>query len=173
MLRILNELGTEIRVLDNLHYVDKDGNIKQPLGTYHSNKITLDSKHVDIETLLAETIHAVQDYLGMADKGLSNLEFQEHVLKDLYNLQYLLQKTDSKKPISYSASNSQRYLYFIEHVFNDNGVLDLNKFLMNIEPFYNEFKKNFKKSNSYQEPEIKYFNYNWIKLLDITGIKYK
>ena len=44
---------------------------------------------------------------------------------------------------------------------------------MNIEPFYNEFKKDFKKSNSYQEPEIKYFNYNWIKLLDITGIKYK
>ena len=85
MLRILNELGTEIRVLDNLHYVDKDGNIKQPLGTYRSNKITLDSKHVDIETLLAETIHAMQDYLGMADKGLSNLEFQEHVLKDLYN----------------------------------------------------------------------------------------
>ncbi|MDO5461729.1 MAG: hypothetical protein Q4F44_08810, partial [Bacteroidales bacterium] len=41
-----------------------------------------------------QAMDSVQDYLGMADKGLSNLEFQEHVLKDLYNYSY--QKTETK-----------------------------------------------------------------------------
>ena len=173
MLRILNELGTEIRVLDNLHYVDKDGNIKQPLGTYHSNKITLDSKHVDIETLLTETIHAVQDYLGMADKGLSNLEFQEHVLKDLYNIQSLIQKGSSNNGSGISTSNNESYMDFIKSVFSDNGVLDLNEFLINIDSFFDEFQKNFKKSKSYQVTGINNFNYNWIHYLNILGIQYK
>ena len=35
-----------------------------------------------------QAMDSVQDYLGMADKGLSNPEFQEHVLKDLYNYSY-------------------------------------------------------------------------------------
>ena len=172
-LRILNESGTEIRVLDNLHYVDKDRSIKQPLGIYNSNKITLDSKHINIETLLAETIHAAQDYLGMADNGLSNLEFREHVLKDLYNIQSLIQKGIGNNGSTISTSNNESYIEFLRNIFYTNGILDLNKFLMNIGSFFDEFQKNYKKSNSYQETEINNFNYNWIRFFDILGIQYK
>lgn len=171
-LNILNELGTEIRVFDNLHYIDNKGNIHKPLGTYKSNKITLDSKHVNIGTLLAETIHAVQNYLGMPNTSLSHLEFQEHVIKDLYNIQNLIQKgySDCASGISTSSSN---YMDFLESIFYKNGVLDLKIFLMNINSFYNDFQNNYRQSNSYQEQKTNYFNYNWISFLNILGIEYK
>jgi hypothetical protein len=79
---VLNELGTEIRVGDELHTLDKDSVRTYRNGIYNANKITLDSKHVNYETLFAEAMHAVQDYLGIL--GYSNAEFQEHVAKDMY-----------------------------------------------------------------------------------------
>ncbi len=62
---------------------------------------------------------------------------------------------------------------FIKSVFSDNGVLDLNEFLINIDSFFDEFQKNFKKSKSYQVTGINSFNYNWIHYLNILGIQYK
>ena len=115
----------------------------------------------------------MQDYLGMADKGLSNLEFQEHVLKDLYNIQSLIQKGIGNNGSTISTSNNESYIEFLRNIFYTNGILDLNKFLMNIGSFFDEFQKNYKKSNSYQESEINNFNYNWIRFFDILGIQYK
>ncbi len=173
MLRILNELGTEIRVLDNLHYVDKDGNIRQPLGTYYSNKITLDSKHVNIETLLAETIHAVQDYLGMTENGLSNLEFQEHLLKDLYFNQLSRKIYGDYSIDKYSLPSSARYIELISNIFDENNNLNLNNFINNIDYLFEDFQEHFSQSKSYQTPKTNNFNYNWISFFDILGIQYK
>ena len=172
-LRILNQLGTEIRVLDNLHYVDKDRSIKQPLGIYKSNKITLDSKHVNIETLLAETIHAAQDYLGMADKGLSNLEFQEHVLKDLYFNQLSRKIYGDYSIDKFSFPSSARYIELISNIFDENNNLKLNNFINNIDYLFGDFQEYFSQSKSYQTPKTNNFNYNWISFFDILGIQYK
>ena len=78
----------------------------EPNGIYTSNKIRLDSKHVDFETLLAESIHAIQDNLGMTGNGISKLEFQEHVLKDIFY--YYKYEFENAKWKGLSASDSKR-----------------------------------------------------------------
>ena len=171
---VLNELGTEIRVVCDLHTHGKDSVRTDKNGIYNANKITLDSKHVDKYTLLSEAIHAVQNYLGMGAYGKSNLEFQEHVIKDLYFQQEL--KATGYNDNSYgglSNSNDDEYIKLIFNSLDQNGFLDLNGFLSNIENYIDEFQENYTPSNSYQTPTVNKFNYNWIKLFDIFGIKYK
>ena len=171
---VLNELGTEIRVGDELHTLDKDSVRTDRNGIYNANKITLDSKHVNKYTLLSEAIHAAQNYLGMGAHGKSNLEFQEHVIKDLYFQQEL--KTTGYNEDSYaglSNSNDDNYINLIINSLDQNGILDLNGFLSNIENYIDEFQENYTPSNSYQTPTVNKFDYNWIKLFDLFGIKYK
>ena len=57
--------------------------------------------------------------------------------------------------------------------FDENNVLDLNKFLPVIESYFDEFQKYYSPSGMYQEPGIENFDYNWIELLDLFGIEYK
>lgn len=168
---VLNELGTEIRVGYNLHTIDKDSIRTDKNGIYNLNKITLDNKHVN---LLSEAIHATQDYLGMTGYGKANLEFQEHVIKDLY-FQQKIRITDNNESYygGFSNSNNDKYVNFISSILDENGILDLNKFLSDIENYIDEFQEQYKQSNFYQTPIVKDFVYNWIKLLDIFGIKYK
>ena len=175
---ILNNSGTEIVVLKNLHSVDENGDVTPRIGRYYAgkNKVYLDSEHVNEYTLLSEAIHAVQDYLGMTGSGNSNLEFQEHVIKDLYFKQQYTETDDNneyKDYPNYSTSTEDEYDKFITSLFDENKVLDLNKFLSNINYFMADFQKNYKPGNSYQKSAVKNFNYNWIKLLHIFGIKYK
>ena len=171
---VLNELGTEIRVGRNLHTLDKDSVRTDRNGIYNANKITLDSKHVNKYTLLSEAIHAAQDYLGMSNQGKSNLEFQEHVIKDLYFQQELIingYNEDSYAGLS--NSNDDNYINLIINSLDQNGNLVLKNFLYNIENYIDEFQENYTPSNSYQSPAVNKFDYNWIKLFDILGIKYK
>lgn len=171
---VLNVLGTEIRVVDELHTLDKDSVRTDRNGIYNANKITLDSKHVNKYTLLSEAIHAAQNYLGMGAHGKSNLEFQEHVIKDLYFQQEL--KTTGYNEDSYaglSNSNDDKYIKLIFNSLDQNGILDLNGFLYNIENYIDEFQEYYTPSNSYQTPTVNKFDYNWIKLFDLFGIKYK
>ena len=172
---ILNNSGTEIIVLKNLHSVDENGDVKPRIGRYYAgkNKVYLDSEHVNEYTLLSEAIHAVQDYLGMTGSGKSNLEFQEHVIKDLYFKQQYTRTGDYKDYQNHSTSTEDEYDKFITSLFDENNVLDLNKFLSNINKFIVYFQNNYEQSNSYQTQAVKKFNYNWIKLLHIFGIEYK
>ena len=175
---ILNNSGTEIVVLKNLHSVDENGDVTPRIGRYYAgkNKVYLDSEHVNEYTLLSEAIHAVQNYLRMTGSGNSNLEFQEHVIKDLYLKQQYTETNDNneyKDYPNYSTSTEDEYDKFITSLFDENNVLDLNKFLSNINKFIVYFQNNYEQSNSYQTQAVKKFNYNWIKLLHIFGIEYK
>lgn len=175
---ILNNSGTEIVVFKNLHSVDENGDVTPRIGRYYAckNKVYLDSEHVNEYTLLSEAIHAVQNYLGMTGSGNSNLEFQEHVIKDLYFKQQYTETNDNneyKDYPNYSTSTEDEYDKFITSLFDENNVLDLNKFLSNINKFIVYFQNNYEQSNSYQTQAVKNFNYNWIKLLHIFGIEYK
>ncbi|MBQ8336102.1 MAG: hypothetical protein IJY44_01055 [Bacteroidaceae bacterium] len=119
---ILENSATEIRVLDDLYITNEKGEHSKPHGIYTSNKIRLDSKHVNFETLLAECIHAIQDNLGMTVSGTSNLEFQEHVVKDVYHIY---------KGESYSIStawdeNGELYKFIINSICD--GRIDLKNF---------------------------------------------
>ena len=174
----MNNSGTEIIVLKNLHSVDENGDVTPRIGRYYAgkNKVYLDSEHVNEYTLLSEAIHAVQNYLRMTGSGNSNLEFQEHVIKDLYFKQQYTETDDYNKDNNYpnlSTSTSKEYDNFITSLFDENNVLDLNKFLSNINKFMVYFQNNYEQSNSYQTQAVKKFNYNWIKLLHIFGIEYK
>ena len=172
-LDILNRTGTEIKVIDNLHLMYSDGKRSKQQGIYTSNKIILDSKKVNFHTLFSETVHAAQDYLGMTNYGKANLEFQEHVIKDLYNTQRLLKTGNINYANSYSVTSDYKYNDFIKEIFDNNGNLILDKFLIGISPFIEEFQKNYAQSNSYQNKGVDNYNYNWVKLLDIFGIQYK
>ena len=173
---ILNNSGTEIVVLDNMFSVTEDGEIVKRTGRYFAdkNKIYLDSKKADDKyTFISEAIHAVQNYLGMTGTGKSNMEFQEHVIKDLYFKRHYIIDDKYENYENYSLSTDREYDDFITSLFDENKVLDLNKFLLNINHFMVYFQKKYEQSNSYQTPAVKNFNYNWIKLLQIFGIEYK
>ena len=172
---ILNNSGTEIVVLDNMFSVDENGVVTPRIGRYYANKnkIYIDSWHVDKRTLLSEAIHAVQDYLGMTGTGKSNLEFQEHVIKDLYYHHKYRKTKDIEYLNGISTTESKDYIYLINNALDEKGVLDLNKFLSEINYYFDKFQSHYKKSDSYQTQGVKNFNYNWIKLLHIFDIEYK
>lgn len=172
---ILNNSGTEIVVLDNMFSVDENGVVTPRIGRYYAskNKIYLDSWHVDKRTLLSEAIHAVQDYLGMTGTGKSNLEFQEHVIKDLYYHHNYRKTKDMEYLNGISTTESKDYIYLINNALDEKGVLDLNKFLSEINYYFDDFQSHYKTSDSYQTQGVKNFNYNWIKLLNIFDIEYK
>ena len=172
-LDILNRTGTEIKVIDNLHLMYSDGKRSKQQGIYTSNKIILDSKKVNFHTLFSETVHAAQDYLGMTNYGKANLEFQEHVIKDLYNKQKLFKTGNIEYSNSESASCTKVYSDFTYRIFDNDGDLILDKFLNGINSLFEEFQDSYAPSNSYQEKKIENYNYNWVKLLDIFGIQYK
>lgn len=174
-LSILNELDTEVVVLDNLHFVYKNGTTENQNGVYSpkSKKIYIDSKHFDTYTLISEILHATQDRLGMNKSGRSNLEFQEHVLKDLYFNQRYRKTMNPKYLKGFSTTDDFHYIDFINDAFDENNILNLNYFLNRIDSYFNEFQHYYSQSNSYQEPEIEHYDYNWIELLNLFGIEYK
>ena len=172
---ILKQLGVSIDVVDNLYTTTDKGEYQKRNGIYlaKGNKIFIDSKHFDEYTLISEVFHAAQDYLGMTGIGKSNLEFLEHVIKDLYFSQHIIKTGDYKYLKGLSTTDDKDYEYFIRKVFNENGDLDLKYFLLTINSYFDKFQKYYSGSGAYQEPGIENFNYNWEMILDLFGIKYK
>ena len=165
---VLNELGTEIRVGDELHTLDKDSVRTDRNGIYNANKITLDSKHVNYETLFAEAMHAVQDYLGIL--GYSNAEFQEHVAKDMY-----FRHTGKKHAISTTWDEDNKFSDFMKNSFTSetNDTIDINRFLEEVPNQIEGFKERYKDYPKYSSNFKDDFNYNWIDLFNILGIPLK
>ena len=172
---ILKQHVAEIEVLDNLYTTTDKGEYRKRNGIYldKSNRIYIDSKYVNEHTMFSEAVHVVQDHLGMTGIGKSNLEFQEHVIKDLYYNQKRRKLNGGNGYDEHSASKDNDYIFLMEIAFDENGVLDLNKFLAGINKFINSFQEEYVPSNSYQTPAVEGFKYNWIKLLQIFGIEYK
>ena len=165
---VLNELGTEIRVGDELHTLDKDSVRTDRNGIYNANKITLDSKHVNYETLFAEAMHAVQDYLGIL--GYSNAEFQEHVAKDMY-----FKHIGAGRAISTTWDEDNKFSDFMKNSFTSetNDTIDINRFLKEVPNQIEGFKERYKDYPKYSSNFKDDFNYNWIDLFNILGIPLK
>lgn len=165
---VLNELGTEIRVGDELHTLDKDSVRTDRNGIYNANKITLDSKHVNYETLFAEAMHAVQDYLGIL--GYSNAEFQEHVAKDMYFMH-----TGKGRAISTTWDEDNKFSNFMDKSFTSkaNDTIDINRFLEEVPNQIEGFKERYKNYPKYSSNFKDDFNYRWIDLFNILGIPLK
>ena len=172
---ILKQLGVGIDIVDNLYTTTDKGEYKKRNGIYlgQNNRIVIDSKHVDEYTLISEVFHAAQDQLEMTGTGKSNLEFQEHVIKDLYFGQQLRKTGDYKYFKGLSATDDEGYANFINNGFDNNGNLYLNNFLMHINSYFDKFQEYYSGSGAYQEPGVDDFNYNWKVILDLFGIKYK
>ena len=109
----------------------------------------------------------------MTGIGKSNLEFQEHVIKDLYFGQQFRKTGDYKYFKGLSATDDEGYANFISNGFDNNGNLYLNNFLMHINSYFDKFQEYYSGSGAYQEPGVDDFNYNWKVILDLFGIKYK
>ena len=165
---VLNELGTEIRVGDELHTLDKDSVRTDRNGIYNANKITLDSKHVNYETLFAEAMHAVQDYLGIL--GYSNAEFQEHVAKDMY-----FKHIGAGRAISTTWDEDNKFSDFMKNSFTSetNDTIDINRFLEEVPNQIEGFKERYKDYPKYSSNFKDDFNYKWIDLFNILGIPLK
>ena len=165
---VLNELGTEIRVGDELHTLDKDSVRTDRNGIYNANKITLDSKHINYETLFAEAMHAVQDYLGIL--GYSNAEFQEHVAKDMY-----FKHIGAGRAISTTWDEDNKFSDFMKNSFTSetNDTIDINRFLEEVPNQIEGFKERYKDYPKYSSNFKDDFNYNWIDLFNILGIPLK
>ena len=164
----MNELGTEIRVGDELHTLDKDSVRTDRNGIYNANKITLDSKHVNYETLFAEAMHAVQDYLGIL--GYSNAEFQEHVAKDMY-----FKHIGAGRAISTTWDEDNKFSDFMDKSFTTkaNDTIDINRFLEEVPNQIEGFKERYKDYPKYSSNFKDDFNYRWIDLFNILGIPLK
>lgn len=165
---VLNELGTEIIVGGDLHTLNKDSVRTDRNGIYNANKITLDSKHVNYETLFAEAMHAVQDYLGIL--GYSNAEFQEHVAKDMY-----FRHTGKGHAISTTWDEDDKFSDFMDNSFTSeaNDTIDINRFLEEVPNQIEDFKERYKNYPKYSSNFKEDFNYRWIDLFNILGIPLK
>ena len=172
---ILKQLGVGIDIADNLYTTTDKGEYKKRNGIYlgQNNRIVIDSKHVDEYTLISEVFHAAQDQLEMTGTGKSNLEFHEHVIKDLYFGQKFRKTGDYKYFKGLSATDDEEYANFISNGFDNNGNLYLNNFLMHINSYFDKFQEYYSGSGAYQEPGVDNFSYNWKVILDLFGIKYK
>ena len=172
---MINQLGVNIEIIDNLFTINNKGKHKKIKGMYvaKNNCILIDSKHIDEYTLISEVFHAAQDYFGMTGSGRSNLEFQEHVIKDLYFNQRFFKTNNPEYLNGISTTDYGEYIKLIGTVFDEHNVLDLKKFLPVVESYFDEFQKYYSPSGMYQEPGIENFDYNWIELLDLFGIEYK
>ena len=172
---ILKQLGVGIDIVDNLYTTTDKGEYKKRNGIYlgQNNRIVIDSKHVDEYTLISEVFHAAQDQLEMTGTGKSNLEFQEHVIKDLYFGQKFRKTGDYKYFKGLSATDDEGYANFINNGFDNNGNLYLNNFLMHINSYFDKFQEYYSGSGAYQEPGVDNFSYNWKVILELFGIKYK
>ena len=168
VLNVLNELGTEIIVGHDLHTLDKDNVRTDRNGIYNLNKITIDSKHINFETLFAEALHAVQDYLGIL--GHSNAEFQEHIAKDIY-----FRHIDEPHAISTTWDENQKFSNFINNSFaNENyDTIDINTFSTEVLNQIEDFKERYKDYPKYSSNFKDDFNYNWIDLFKILDIPLK
>ena len=168
VLNVLNELGTEIIVGHDLHTIDKDSVRTDRNGIYNANKITLDSEHVNFETLFAEAMHAVQNYLGIL--GYSNAEFQEHVVKDMY-----FKHIGGGYGISTTWDEDRKFSDFMDKSFTNknNDTIDINKFLTEVPNQIEGFKQRYKDYPKYSSNFKDDFNYNWIDLFNILGIPLK
>jgi hypothetical protein len=158
-----------------LHSVTKNGKIIKRTGRYFADKkkIYLDSKNVDEYTLISEIFHVAQDKLGMTGVGKSNLEFQEHVIKDLYFKQLERRSNNYDNSKGFSTTDDETYPHFIEDIFSKDGILDFNKFQKDINFYFDKFQKYYSEIGAYQEPGIENYDYNWKMILDLFGIKYK
>ena len=65
----------------------------------------------------------MQDYLGMTGIGKSNLEFQEHVIKDLYYSQKLRKIFGDDALDLLSASTGKEYVDLIANIFDSTATV--------------------------------------------------
>ena len=119
----------------------------------------------NIETLFAETLHVLHNYLSL--KPSPNLEFQEHVLKDIYF--YYIGYPYS---ISTVFDNNGDFYNFIDQSFS-NGQIDVNKFSKEIIRYIDDFQERYKSVPKYKSIDKNYYNYNWRIFFDILGIPNK
>ena len=163
--KILDNTNTKIGIVDNLYQIDEFGERHDTYGIYAPEGILLDSKHVNFETLFAETLHVLHNYLSL--KPSPNLEFQEHVLKDIYF--YYIGYPYS---ISTVFDNNGDFYNFIDQSFS-NGQIDVNKFSKEIIRYIDDFQERYKSVPKYKSIDKNYYNYNWKIFFDILGIPNK
>lgn len=159
VLYILDKTGAKIEIDEKL----------QTPGQYNSkdNTIRLQTA-TNIDTFLGETIHVVQNYLGMNKTGHSNLEFQEHVLRELYNVV----NTGLRSYIYVSEDKQNDVSDFYEQVVND-GVVDLKRFTKGINYFFDDFQRRYSKTPGYIRHVVDNYDYKWDMFFDILGIRYE
>ena len=160
VLNILDSLGIKI-------VIDED--LKDPGQYYSKDNVIYLQGTTSFNALLAESIHAVQDYLGMNGTGHSNLEFQEFVLRELYYYQY---EFNNGVWHGFVACESTEYNLFIM-AFDSSGFLDINAFISGINSFFDDFQELYKNFPGYTQPGVENFDYRWMEMLNQLGIPYK
>lgn len=139
-------------------------------GQYNRNTLTITLQNTNESTFIKECVHAVQDHLKMMENpdARAALEFQEHLLGDLWGL---LSDTGSGFSME-SATFNKLIEDGLLTTVNGNDAIDLDFFIEHFEELFEVFKENFSHEDRYQGDLPKDFEWNWELLFEYFNIRY-
>lgn len=160
--------------LEGKVYVRVDPKLGQP-GKYKSGgRITISS--LDLDALLGECVHAIQDFYGYGGTNHAAQEFQEHVIRDIYFMIYDKKNNtntygSSRTVMGNFTSNFDSWL---GSCISDIGIgivgIDIQKFKRGINKYISDFQKAYALTPEYQGNVPSNYNYDWEKMFRIIGI---
>lgn len=138
-------------------------------GQYNRNTLTITLQNTNESTFIKECVHAIQDHLNMMGNpdARAALEFQEHLLGDLWGL---LSDTGAGFSLE-SETFNKLFEDGLLTTVNGNDAIDLDFFMEHFEELFEVFKENFSHEDRYQGDLPKDFDWNWELLFEYFNIR--
>ena len=128
--------------------------------------------------LLHETIHAIQDSLGILDgKSLSAEEFQAHALLDAYQVIFSLIEglgVSTTLDSGFNGEGSSGWNEFLHQCIIEDGdsySFDRDYFINHVMDYFDLFQQSHQNSgHGYTDPLENNYNWSWEEFLDMLGL---
>lgn len=125
----------------------------------------------DANSLLRESIHAVQDILGILDsESHSAEEFQEKALGDLAEYFYSVFREYGGFGITLGDGYESDWGKFVSGCFDEYGNFDREAFKEEIMDFFGDFQELYKNNKGYNDPLENDYDWKWDDFFDLLGL---
>lgn len=144
-------------------------------GEYHPENGTIVVSNGDMDVLLREAIHAIQDGLGHMDgESRSAEEFQEHVLGDLMAFFEFLQDDHLLSltlDFGLEGENAGRWQDFLFDCFDEEGNnFNREYFLEHVMEYFDIFQEAHPGVDGYNDPLEDNYQWDWETFLNMLGL---
>lgn len=144
-------------------------------GEYNQKNETITVSNGDLDVLLRESIHAIQDGLGHLDgESRSAEEFQEHVLGDLMDIFNFLNDGDGfllTLDFGLEGDDAGRWQDFLFDCFDEDGNnFNREYFLEHVMEYFEIFQEAHPGVDGYSDPLEDNYPWDWETFLNMLGL---